>query len=59
MKKLFRETGSFLKKHLTTLKVLFVLAVLVFVIFEVGRISQDLNGNKCGRASPRKALFRS
>ena len=43
MKKLFRETGSFLKKHLTTLKVLFVLAVLVFVIFEVGRISQDLN----------------
>ncbi len=46
MKKLFRETGSFLKKHLTTLKVLFVLAVLVFVIFEVGRISQDLNGEQ-------------
>ncbi|GEL37909.1 lysyl-tRNA synthetase [Lacticaseibacillus paracasei subsp. tolerans DSM 20258] len=46
MKKLFRETGSFLKKHLTTLKVLFVLAVLVFVIFEVGRISQDLNGKQ-------------
>lgn len=48
MKKLFRETGSFLKKHLTTLKVLFVLAVLVFVIFEVGRISQDLNGEQMG-----------
>ncbi|QOP48678.1 bifunctional lysylphosphatidylglycerol flippase/synthetase MprF [Lacticaseibacillus paracasei] len=46
MKKLFRETGSFLKKHLITLKVLFVLAVLVFVIFEVGRISQDLNGEQ-------------
>lgn len=46
MKKLFRETGSFLKIHLTTLKVLFVLAVLVFVIFEVGRISQDLNGKQ-------------
>ena len=46
MKKLFRETGSILKKHLTTLKVLFVLAVLVFVIFEVGRISQDLNGEQ-------------
>ncbi|RUS39586.1 bifunctional lysylphosphatidylglycerol flippase/synthetase MprF [Lacticaseibacillus paracasei] len=46
MKKLFRETGSFLKKHLTTLKVLFVLAVLVFVIFEVGRIRQDLNGEQ-------------
>ncbi|MCU6429929.1 bifunctional lysylphosphatidylglycerol flippase/synthetase MprF [Lacticaseibacillus paracasei] len=46
MKKIFRETGSFLKKHLTTLKVLFVLAVLVFVIFEVGRISQDLNGEQ-------------
>ncbi|MEE6709990.1 bifunctional lysylphosphatidylglycerol flippase/synthetase MprF [Lacticaseibacillus paracasei] len=46
MKKLFRETGSFLKKHLTTLKVLFVLAVLLFVIFEVGRISQDLNGEQ-------------
>lgn len=46
MKKLFRETGSFLKKHLTTLKVLFVLAVLVFVIFEIGRISQDLNGEQ-------------
>ncbi|MEE1524781.1 MAG: phosphatidylglycerol lysyltransferase domain-containing protein, partial [Lacticaseibacillus paracasei] len=39
-------TGSFLKKHLITLKVLFVLAVLVFVIFEVGRISQDLNGEQ-------------
>ncbi|OPH06331.1 bifunctional lysylphosphatidylglycerol flippase/synthetase MprF [Lacticaseibacillus paracasei] len=46
MKKLFRETESFLKKHLITLKVLFVLAVLVFVIFEVGRISQDLNGEQ-------------
>ena len=39
MKRLFRKVGTFFKKHLTTLKVLFVLAVLVFVIFEVGRIS--------------------
>ena len=44
MKRLFRKVGTFFKKHLTTLKVLFVLAVLVFVIFEVGRISQDLSG---------------
>ena len=46
MKRLFREVGTFLKKHLTTLKVLFVLAVLVFVIVQVGRISQDLSGEQ-------------
>ena len=46
MKRLFRKVGTFFKKHLTTLKVLFVLAVLVFVIFEVGRISQDLSGEQ-------------
>ncbi|KRO18020.1 bifunctional lysylphosphatidylglycerol flippase/synthetase MprF [Lacticaseibacillus saniviri] len=44
MKAAWHRLTQFVKQHLTALKVLFVLSVLVFVIIELGRISKDLNG---------------
>lgn len=35
-----------IQKHLTLLKAIFILSVLVFVILEVGRIFRDLNGQQ-------------
>ncbi|KRM71500.1 bifunctional lysylphosphatidylglycerol flippase/synthetase MprF [Lacticaseibacillus brantae] len=42
--KLWQRLTNFIKQHLTVLKILFVLSVLIFVIIEVGRITKDLNG---------------
>lgn len=44
MKKWFMGVVDWVKAHLTMLKVLFVVSVLVFVVIEIGRIGRDLNG---------------
>ena len=46
MKNLGRRIYQGIQRHLTLLKGLFILSVLVFVIFEVGRIFRDLNGEQ-------------
>ncbi|WP_068478642.1 bifunctional lysylphosphatidylglycerol flippase/synthetase MprF [Loigolactobacillus backii] len=43
---LFRRVLAFIEKRLTILKSLFVLSMLVFVIFEIGNISRQLNGRQ-------------
>lgn len=45
MKAVINRVVTWVKTHLTLLKVLFVVSVLVFVMFEIGRISRDLNGD--------------
>ncbi|MCI1893684.1 MAG: bifunctional lysylphosphatidylglycerol flippase/synthetase MprF [Lactobacillus sp.] len=44
MKKFGQSMVDGIRKHLTLLKVLFVLSVLVFVIIELGRIGRELSG---------------
>ncbi|MFD1429027.1 bifunctional lysylphosphatidylglycerol flippase/synthetase MprF [Lacticaseibacillus mingshuiensis] len=44
MKKVAMRVVDWVRAHLTLLKVLFVLSVLVLVFFEFGRIANDLNG---------------
>lgn len=44
MKKFGQSIVDGIRKHLTLLKVLFVLSVLVFVIIELGRIGRELSG---------------
>ncbi|WP_179395891.1 bifunctional lysylphosphatidylglycerol flippase/synthetase MprF [Lacticaseibacillus absianus] len=44
MKRLFQRAVDWVKLHLTLLKVLFVVSVLVFVAIMLGRVGQELSG---------------
>ncbi|WP_056989431.1 bifunctional lysylphosphatidylglycerol flippase/synthetase MprF [Lacticaseibacillus camelliae] len=44
MKKAAKATFKWLKAHMTQIKVLFILSVLVFVVIELGRIGRELSG---------------
>ena len=46
MKDYIKKIWNFIQKHLNILKAIFVMAVLVYVIIELGRIVRDLNGQE-------------
>ncbi|KRN27410.1 hypothetical protein IV38_GL002062 [Lactobacillus selangorensis] len=43
MKAWLKKVSNLIEKHLTALKAIFILSVLAFVIYEVGRIAQQFN----------------
>lgn len=46
MRKWGKHIYEGIQRHLTLLKGIFILSVMVFVILEVGRIFRDLNGEQ-------------
>lgn len=44
MKKITQKLYQLIKQHLTILKIIFMFSVLCFVIFELGRILKEVNG---------------
>lgn len=46
MKAYIQRVWNFIQRHFNLLKAIFVMAVLVYVIIEVGRIGSDLNGQQ-------------
>lgn len=46
MKNWGKRILQYIQRHLTIIKAIFILSVLAFVIFEVGRIFRDLNGQQ-------------
>lgn len=49
MKKIYNRTKNFIEDNMLKLKILFVSSVLIFVIYEVGRIFKDVDWAKVGQ----------
>lgn len=57
MKQTFQQVKSFVEKRATILKLIFVLSVLIFVTFEIGKIFREVDWYQVKQGLADQSLF--